>query len=246
MSKNRYINTKFWDDAYIMNLDPIEKLLFLYFLTNPLTNIIGVYEIQLKRVAFDTGIDKEMVLKIIERFSADSKIFYEENHIILPNMIRHQNQGSDKVKIGMKNQIQQLPENIKKCFYKHVKGIDTLSYLNYNYNSNINLNSNSNIKAETQGKHLSEEFENFWNLYDKKRGDKNKIAKKFNSLTTKEKETIFATLPDYIRSTPDKKFRKDPSTYLNNKSWQDEIIITNQTNYKNGIAPRRNTIQDFS
>ena len=56
------VNTKFWDDTYIVTLDPIEKLLYLYFLTNPLTNICGIYEIQLRRVAFDTGIDKEVVV----------------------------------------------------------------------------------------------------------------------------------------------------------------------------------------
>jgi len=37
--KKRYISTKFWDDEFIVNLDPIEKLLFMYFLTNPLTNV---------------------------------------------------------------------------------------------------------------------------------------------------------------------------------------------------------------
>jgi len=31
-------------------------------------------------------------------------------------------------------------------------------------------------------------------------------------------------LPKYKLSRPDKTFRKDPLTYLNNKSWEDEII----------------------
>ena len=69
MAKNRYIDTKFWTDTYITNLDPIEKLLFLYALTNPHTNIAGIYEISIKQIAFDTGIDKEMVEKIFQRFS---------------------------------------------------------------------------------------------------------------------------------------------------------------------------------
>ena len=41
--KHRYIKTKFWDDSYIIELNPHEKLLFLYLITNPLTNIAGVY-----------------------------------------------------------------------------------------------------------------------------------------------------------------------------------------------------------
>jgi hypothetical protein len=31
----------------------------------------------------------------------------------------------------------------------------------------------------------------------------------------------------YKQAQPDKKFRKNPETYLNNKSWNDEIIGTN-------------------
>ena len=41
--KQRYINTKFWDDNYVIQLDPSEKLMFIYFITNPLTNICGIY-----------------------------------------------------------------------------------------------------------------------------------------------------------------------------------------------------------
>ena len=53
MFKHRYINTHFWKDNYIINLDPTEKLIYLYLLTNPLTNIAGVYEINIKEISID-------------------------------------------------------------------------------------------------------------------------------------------------------------------------------------------------
>ena len=31
-------------------------------------------------------------------------------------------------------------------------------------------------------------------------------------------------IPKYKQAQPDKKFRKNPETFLNNKSWNDEII----------------------
>ena len=68
-------------------------------------------------------------------------------------------------------------------------------------------------------------FDDFWNLYDKKRGDKDKIEKKWQSLKDSEREAIMNHLPLYKKSQPNKKYRKDPSTYLNNKSWNDEIIF---------------------
>ena len=72
---------------------------------------------------------------------------------------------------------------------------------------------------------LSVSFDEFWNLYDKKRGDKDKIEKKWQSLKDSEREAIMNNLPLYKKSQPNKKYRKDPATYLNNKSWNDEIIF---------------------
>jgi len=69
-------------------------------------------------------------------------------------------------------------------------------------------------------------FNRFWDLYDKKT-NREKCFKKFSTLKYEEMEKVFSHLPNYVISTPDKKFRKDPSTYLNNKSFNDEIIISN-------------------
>ena len=69
VAKQRIVNTKFWDDSYIARLTPTEKLLFLYLITNPLTNIAGVYELPVKRVAFDIGIPAEKHKAIFEAFT---------------------------------------------------------------------------------------------------------------------------------------------------------------------------------
>lgn len=67
-------------------------------------------------------------------------------------------------------------------------------------------------------------FEEWWSLYQKKRG-RDRCMKKWNKLTLKEKQECIQATPAYVASTPDKAFRKDPYTYLHNKSWHDEIII---------------------
>lgn len=131
MAKRRIINTKFWSDNYISNLDPSEKLLFLYFLTNPYTNISGAYEISIKQIALDTGFDKEMVEKIIKRFKKDDKVHYMHGYIVVKNFIRHQ-ENNPKVIIGVENEAKNLPNDIKNIVY------DSLSYLNSNLNPNSN------------------------------------------------------------------------------------------------------------
>ena len=87
----------------------------------------------------------------------------------------------------------------------------------------IELYINVNVDVDIN-KDFNVSFEEFWNLYDKKRGDKNKLRKKWESLKDSDREAIMNYLPKYIQSTPDKQYRKDPQTFLNNRSWEDEII----------------------
>ena len=121
MSKQRYLDTRFWDDGYIVDKDPIEKLLFIYLLTNPLTNILGIYEISLRRIAFDTGIDREMVLKILKRFEEGDKIKYEDGWVALKNFMKHQ-KSNPKIDKGIETLIQEVSNRI---------GMSYISVYNY-------------------------------------------------------------------------------------------------------------------
>lgn len=70
------------------------------------------------------------------------------------------------------------------------------------------------------------EFEKWWDMYDKKRG-RDKCLAKWKKLTSTERLSCMEATPAYVASTPDKQYRKDPLTYLNQKAWKDEIIIRN-------------------
>lgn len=72
----------------------------------------------------------------------------------------------------------------------------------------------------------SASFEDFWNAYDKKIA-RPKCEKLWNALTTKEKKLCMDYIPPYKQAQPDKQFRKNPETFLRNKSWNDEIIFRN-------------------
>ena len=142
ISKKRYIDTKFWDDNYIIDKDPIEKLLFLYLLTNTLTNIIGIYEISLKRIAFDTGIDNEMVDKILKRFEVDDKIKYENGWVALKNFTEHQ-LNNPKINTGIERLIKEVPDNLVKWVNIDYDRL-SIDYELLHPNLNTNLNTNSN------------------------------------------------------------------------------------------------------
>jgi len=61
-------------------------------------------------------------------------------------------------------------------------------------------------------------------LYDKKVGDREKLVRKWNSFTDIERTEIMEYIPKYKIIQNEKKFRKDPQTFFNNKSWQDELV----------------------
>ena len=72
-----------------------------------------------------------------------------------------------------------------------------------------------------------QEFERFWNFYDKKIG-KIKTEKLWAKLGRKEIEAIRITIKNYLEATPEKKYRKYPERYLSNKCWLDDISTVDQ------------------
>ncbi len=107
--KSRSINTKFWTDAYIEGLNPSEKLLFLYCLTSPHSNLLGIYEVSEKRISFETSLASETIRKAFKRFANDKKVFFKDNYIIIPNFLKNQKLNSN-MKIGVTKLFNDLPE----------------------------------------------------------------------------------------------------------------------------------------
>jgi len=131
---------------------------------------------------------------------------------------------------------------------KRGKEIDTFGASQYtkitvcNYDTYQSLNSSEGqAKNDNQGKPranegqqyknkknnkntISFDFEEFWNQYDKKTGNKIKLNSKWLKLSAADKSAILEYIPKYKLAQPEKQFRKNPETFLNNRSWEDEII----------------------
>jgi len=69
------------------------------------------------------------------------------------------------------------------------------------------------------------EFDLFWNLYDKKTGDKNACVKKWNKLKPELQKKIIDILPKWKSQFSDKQYQPFPATFLNQERYNDEIII---------------------
>jgi len=115
-NKLRSVNTKFWDDPFVRKLNKNEKLIFLYLLSNPLTNVAGIYEITFDRILFDTGVRKETLSKAFEVYKNYKKVYHFNDYIILPNFIKNQSMNLN-MKIGVKNIVDNLPPDISNYIF---------------------------------------------------------------------------------------------------------------------------------
>jgi hypothetical protein len=106
-----------------------------------------------------------------------------------------------------------------KAYAKHMEDV----------NENVNKDKKENNTTDCEIL-INYSFEEFWNLYDKKVGDKIKLEKKWNKLTDELRTKILFYVREYKVSQPDKKYRKNPETFFNNESWNDELITNNNGN----------------
>lgn len=133
MATQRYVSTSFWDDEWIVTLRPEEKLLYLYLMTNTLTNIAGVYKITLKRMVYDTDLNKSIVEKTLARFEEAKKAYYFGEYVVIPSWPKHQKiDHHPKLKAGINAVLDSLsPEVISflvtVCYCFDLSRFDSLS-----------------------------------------------------------------------------------------------------------------------
>lgn len=171
-------------------------------------------------MAFETGYNTETIEKLVQFFEKAGKIKYSKktNELAIKNFVKHNPQGSPKVKAFVDKEIKNIKDQ---SLIAYIYAIDTVS---------------QEEEEQTQEEEREEEqeggvivwpsFLDFWDKYEKKQ-DRPKCEKKWKKINQEAREKIMLHLEDYILSTPDKQYRKNPLTYLNSESWENEIITPN-------------------
>lgn len=221
MSKNTFFNTRFWQDAYVSDLDPSEKLLFVYCITSPMLSLTGIYEVPLKHIALDTGIDRDMVMKILTRFEEDGKIIYRNGWLCVVNYPKYQSFKGEKLVIALEKEIKAIPNDILDFFIKNKYPIDTLSIPSMDRERD----KERELDKEREEKY-SKEFLSFWEKYPKKvgKGEAAKVWKKVRPPL----DVVLSAVEGQSQSTQWQKesgqFIPNPATWLNQSRWEDELI----------------------
>ena len=116
--KLRSVNTKFWDDAFVEDLGPEHRLLFLYLLTNPHCNIAGIYEITLRKIVYHTRLSEKQVADGLKTLEENRKAFFFEdlNFVFLPNFLKNQRLNPNMLK-GVVTTVTNLPDPVKERIF---------------------------------------------------------------------------------------------------------------------------------
>lgn len=112
-SKSRNIDTRFWSDTWIQNnLNPLDRYLFIYLLTNERSTWCGVYEIPLKFIANETGIDRDEIERsMLPRLAP--KILYVDGWVVIKNFEKYHNNSSPTTQKGIEEAWKAVPERIR-------------------------------------------------------------------------------------------------------------------------------------
>lgn len=113
MAKQRMVNTRFWDDSYVLSLTPNQRLLFLWAITNPATELCGAYEAALRKIEMQTGLRSKQILEAFAKFEADRKVIYRHEWVIVMNFTRHQNGTSTNIQKGAARSLSYCPDWVK-------------------------------------------------------------------------------------------------------------------------------------
>jgi len=174
-------------------------------------------EIELEVIAADFHIDSKYLKEIWKEAHHLKLLNFTEGLLICPNLIKRM----EPLLIERQRQREKSQKRWNPTANRKKDNCNTAVLPQYYHG----ITAEKSCKGkERKGKNINISFDEFWNLYDKKRGYKEKIEKKWNSLTNEEREAIITYIPKYKSCQPDKKFRKDPLSFLNNKSWNDELI----------------------
>ena len=226
MATFRKIHVTFWSDSFISELSTEKKLFYIYLLTNEKTTQCGIYETTKKKIAFDLGYSIDTVSKLLQYFEKQGKILYSEktNEILLLNWKKFNSSVSPKVKSLIEKEITMI-KNTELIQYIYNTDTVSIQYKTwYGQEEEEEEEEEEEKEKEIEGEKIDfYPFEEFWNDYDKKVGEKVKLKAKYDKLKDSEKQAIKIYIPQY-KKMQEKKFRKNPQTFLNNKSWNDELI----------------------
>lgn len=136
MALYRQIQTTFWEDEKVVDeFTPEDRYFMLYLMTNPHTNLLGCYSITIRQMEFETGYNKDTILKLLARFKNVLNVAcYDDatKEILIYNWHKYNWSKSPKMKSALNKEIsiiksEELKKLINTVCIQYGYGMDTVS-----------------------------------------------------------------------------------------------------------------------
>jgi len=108
----RQIHTKIWKDGWFLDLSSDHKLLFIYLFSNERANLVGLYDLPIKVICFETGLDREVVEAGLAVFEQAGKAFYADGWVWVRSLLTYnaQNMASQKIQRHLELTLDDVPD----------------------------------------------------------------------------------------------------------------------------------------
>ena len=153
----------------------------------------------------------------------DEKVLYlDDDMLCQKRMIKDHSISVSRSKAGSKGgtSTQQKNKNFAKA-KTEANSVNVNEYVNEDVNSNESLNKKGDF-----------DFNQFWDLYDKKL-DLVPCQREWMNIDEPEYSKILEHVPKYVNATPEKKYRKKPLNYLKDRTWLDSELPNNEKDSDN-------------
>ena len=198
----RFTDTDKWKKPFIRGLEAPYKLLWLYILDDCDHAGIWIVDLEIASIRCGHTFNEKDVLKI---FNGQVDVVREGELWFIRDFIDFQYGTLNPENRAHKSVLDRLKKYKIKPLISPLQGAK-------------DKDKDTDIDKEKR----EEQFENFWDLYDNRK-DKQKAKSLWMKLSEEDINLIRKTISRYLADTPDKKFRKHPSTYLNQKTWLDYV-----------------------
>lgn len=220
-----------WKDGYVRSLNPTEKLLFIYFLTNEYVNQVWLYECPIDLICFDTGISKKEVEIIKGKLQTDLKIAFYKDYVYLINAQKYETYSGELNQKAKDKILSYIPTDVLDWYTKILdRGIDTpINTLPIPIiNNNIEIINN---KGGVGGNEIAQKLIDFFNkktghTYKLTSGRIKKINERLKTFTPREiAQAIEKMLNEpFYKGENARRWEADPDFILRNDEQIDKFL----------------------
>lgn len=122
MAVYRQIQTTFWQDPFIEELEPLEKYFYLYLMTNSKTKQCGCYETSMKLIKYETGLTQDQINMFFIKLDKFNKVKFdkETSEVLILNWLKHNNFSSPSIFTCIKKEMAEIKNRVYRGYVQGV------------------------------------------------------------------------------------------------------------------------------